>query len=234
LEKLEFMLEKIYDPKEDSQEDVEETVEREGSQVIQTLDVDEKITHRFFNWLDSKPQKPFFAFLHFQGAHSPFVFPSHFTDRFIDEEELERGSQEVTKLLLGRDVQEEDFELLNALYDTRLRFSDQVLGQVLEGLRARELFTDSLIIIMGDHGSQIQRERKDAKATHGTKRDYYWESYKPHAFLLIRYPKQFEKSKQVTERVLSVDILPTLADFLEVKLPDSTDGKSFLKVLEQS
>ena len=91
---------------------------------------------------------------------------------------------------------------------------------------------DTLIIMMGDHGSQIQREDQAAKAGE-VEAPLQWEIFKPHAFLLFHYPRYFGEPRIEDAHVLSVDILPTLADFLEYPLPGETDGKSFLHLLEE-
>jgi len=231
LEKLEFILEKIYDPKVDSQETLEETVEEQGGLEIKNLDIDEKLMTAFFDWTDNVAGKPFFAYLHLQGAHSPFVVPAHFKDRYVTDEELRKGNKEVSKLLLGREIEKQDLELMHALYDTRLRFSDEIVGQVIEGLKKRGAFQNTLIIIMGDHGSQIKREDRFEKENITTA-SVKWETFKPHAFLLFYYPMDFGGPRKESAHLLSVDILPTLADFLQYSLPGATDGKSFLNLLQ--
>ena len=232
-QQLELALAKLYDPKQDVQSELTEMVQEQGVPEIEALDVDEKMLNLFSNWLEKKTPAPFFAFLHLQGAHSPYVVPKSFQHRFFDEEKAaDWGDAKTKEMLLGLPVESDDYDRLRTFYDTRLRFSDEIVGRLLQLLEDQGLMDNTLIIVLGDHGSQIAITEKELRSP--AKRVMPpWEISEPHPFLLFYYPEKFAKKKIVDKRVLSIDLLPTFADIVSIDLPYEVEGTSFAKDLYQ-
>jgi arylsulfatase A-like enzyme len=119
--------------------------------------------------LDDLGRRPFFLFAHFYDVHSdkqrlPYEsdpedmeslagwYEGDFTgcgERLCASELLydmaERG-----EVLAG-----EDREYLSSLYDAGLRTLDRKLGRLFDGLEARGLFEDSVILVTSDHGEEF-------------------------------------------------------------------------------
>ncbi|MEA2625333.1 MAG: hypothetical protein QOD06_1378 [Candidatus Binatota bacterium] len=94
---------------------------------------------------------------------------------------------------------------------------DGLLGDLLEALRSRGLFDRTLIVVTADHGVTFQPgiERRDV----GARGDVFWVP------LLMKLPGQTKGV--ISERAAqTIDVLPTIADALEIALPWSVDGHS--------
>jgi hypothetical protein len=100
-------------------------------------------------------------------------------------------------------------------------FTDRLLGKILDRLHAQSLYDDALVVVTADHGTSFhpQGERRRAGA----------ENLEDIAFvpLLVKLPHARE-GRIEDAGVRTVDILPTIADVLGVRLPWPTDGRSAL------
>jgi arylsulfatase A-like enzyme len=102
------------------------------------------------------------------------------------------------------------------LYDEQIRFVDEMLSRLFAQLGEMGL-EDTLIVINSDHGEGFQ-EASPADISHGLTL-YNSMLWVP----LILYHPSFEpRARRISERVESVDVLPTLMDLL--KLPFDTNA----------
>lgn len=101
----------------------------------------------------------------------------------------------------------------------QVRLVDNLLGQLIDKLKALDLYDPSLIVVTADHGVSFwpnQSRRNPAKCP-------------PEDILgvplLIKAPDQHGET--INDRnVETIDILPTIADLLDIKLPWKVDGAS--------
>lgn len=100
-------------------------------------------------------------------------------------------------------------------------FTDLLLGQVFDELKASGQFDDSLIIVTADHGTSfvVDTSRREAQA--GTEADI---AMVP---LFVKYPGQAEGRVDDTE-AQTTDIFPTIAEVLDLQLTEPVDGISLL------
>jgi len=105
---------------------------------------------------------PFFLFVNYMEAHAPFTTHSEETDclsKDITNAEIERCIEYSNRSLdyhTGRlDVSPREFDVLEQLYDSELRYLDTQLGRLFDGLRDEEILSDSLVVIVGDHGENL-------------------------------------------------------------------------------
>lgn len=102
------------------------------------------------------------------------------------------------------------------------RFADRLLGMLLERLRREGLFEHALIIVTADHGASFQAGSPMREVRQDNFRDII------SVPLFIKDP--FQSMSRVDDRpAQTIDILPTIADMLEVDLPFTVDGLSLLK-----
>jgi arylsulfatase A-like enzyme len=123
----------------------------------------ETITDLALDWIDARGrQQPFFLFLNYMDAHSPYLPPpSPYDDTFGDRQPSDPLNPE-------RDIR--------ALqYDRLLRYLDAHVTRFLQTLKARSLLDDAVLIITGDHG--------EAFGEHG-----YWGHNRALYEKLIRVP----------------------------------------------
>ena len=101
----------------------------------------------------------------------------------------------------------------------QLAYTDRLVGEVVQRLKAQGLYDKALVIMTADHGisftpGQAQRTLQDRNA-----HELLWVP------LFIKSPHQ--RSAKVDDRNWEqVDLLPTIADILKVKVPWRVDGIS--------
>ena len=131
--------------------------------------------------------------------------------------------------LLGLDTATEtwgsDPVLVNLGYQRHLlqvRFIDKLLGDLLEKLKAEELFDKSLLVIVADHGVNF---------TPGESRRKFFDGEQVLDFsgvpLFIKEPYQFEGHTSDQEASL-LDILPTIANIIGIPTSDKFQGRDLL------
>jgi hypothetical protein len=99
----------------------------------------------------------------------------------------------------------------------QVQYGDQLVGQVLEGLRDAGLYDDSLVIVASDHGISFEA-RTAGRYVEPSTTDAI--AYAP---LLVKPPGQTEGAVDDTN-VTSFDVLPTIADILGVDVTWEIDG----------
>jgi arylsulfatase A-like enzyme len=109
------------------------------------------------------------------------------------------------------------------LYDGEIHWCDRHVRQLCEMLGAA---SNTLVIVSADHGEEFL-EHNDIG--HGEN------LFEPtvRVPLLIRFPDGRHAGKTVTAPVSNKDILPTLADFLEISCGKPVPGDSLLPLIEQ-
>jgi hypothetical protein len=99
--------------------------------------------------------------------------------------------------------------------------TDVVLGRVLARLHEIGAFDDSLVIVTADHGHAFTVGEPVRAVTEGNYPEVMWVP------LLVKYPAQ--DTGRVDDRPAEiVDILPTVADVLDLDVPWTADGRSLL------
>jgi Sulfatase len=103
----------------------------------------------------------------------------------------------------------------------QLGYTDRLLGEFLRRLHRTGLWDKALVIVTADHGIGF---RGDDLRRRPTRRNLAELAFVP---LFVKLPR--ERQGRVDDRhVLTLDILPTIADVLGIKIPWKTDGSSAL------
>jgi arylsulfatase A-like enzyme len=118
------------------------------------------INRGFLDWLSHRrePRRPFFAFLNYFDAHSPYIPPENSTFRFgsapLSEADFlllnERWSA-VDKLRLAPRYR----LLVRDSYDNCISYLDERLGELFEELERRSVLDETLVIVTADHGEEL-------------------------------------------------------------------------------
>ncbi len=163
-------------------------------------------------------QKPSLNFLHVLLPHTPYAYlPSGAMYRGGDAEGL--GPDRTW--LSGE-------ELLPSVayhrYLLQLGFVDTAVGKLMEHLKSNGLYDQSLIIITADHGKSFrpgQRTRSLGATINDNASDLL------QVPLFVKLPGQKE-GRRSDRNVVSVDIMPTIAEALGAELPWAMDGSSMI------
>lgn len=175
------------------------------------------------DWLKENKGKKFFMFLHGYDCHGQNVPAEGFDYRFVEkgydkkftgspkeqealrEEGLEKGTVA---------VRDEDVKFWRAIYDEKIQRTDARFKKFLEEYDKMGLTDKTIFVLTSDHGTEFfEHKRMD----HGF--SLYDELI--HVPLVITLPKQ-KKGQVITDQVSSIDVMPTILDLLDVKMPEKT------------
>lgn len=171
--------------------------------------------------------RPFFLFFHLFEPHFPYRPPAEILERF-----LPAGRKPLEKLhegLPGRlsEVGLTDVDKLEyvARYDGEIAFADQTVGQLLTYLDSEGLADQTIVIMTSDHGETLFE--RAWVFDHGG-RAYDEQVRVP---MILRLPGGLHAGTRIDSQVSHVDILPTLAELLDLQLPEPTSGQSLLPLI---
>jgi uncharacterized sulfatase len=97
---------------------------------------------------------------------------------------------------------------------------DYWIGQLLDGIEARGLNENTLIVLMSDNG-YLMRNSKDRSGENGVRTPF-----------LVSLPSVIPANLVLPQMVHSVDVLPTLLDYAETAPPAGIDGTSMRQYIE--
>ena len=114
----------------------------------------------------------------------------------------------------------------NDLYQGELAYTDQALGAVLNELETQGMADRTLIVVVGDHGEgrgEHKEQTHSLLAYNSTLR----------VPLILKVPAAVG-GVRISERVGSVDILPTVLELLGIDVPAVVQGRSLVSRLDDS
>ncbi|WP_136687840.1 sulfatase-like hydrolase/transferase [Halorhabdus amylolytica] len=172
------------------------------------------ITERAREFIDG--ETPFFAYVAYNTPHYPLHFPPRYADR-VSHLEGER-----------------------ARHGAMVSVLDEGIGRLLDGLEDANVDEETIVVFTSDHGpSREIRNHLD-----GSTRPYRGGSagqYRGHKFSLfeggiripgiVRYPSEIDGGWTSGELGTTMDLLPTVADYCGIDLPEDCDGHSLRPVL---
>jgi arylsulfatase A-like enzyme len=187
------------------------------------------------DFIDGRRGAPFFLFLNYMDAHDAYDPPRAYRDRFARIDDPEVGFVRYSRRLGGtissnqfvRDVvpvlSAEEWTRIVALYDAELAYLDEQVGRLVDGLKARGLYDQTIIVITADHGELM--------GEHGLANHFKSLSEEEiRVPLIVRYPPALRPGR-VTTPVQLVDVLPTLSELTGLTAGDPMDGQSLVPLV---
>ena len=145
----------------------------------------------------SNPSQPAFSFLFFDAPHG-YDFPQDFEPKF------EPMLEELNYLLLNEDT--DPVPLFNR-YKTSIKFVDSLVKEVVEALEARGSLDDTIMVITGDHGEELNDNKLNFWGHNSNFTNYQVKV----PFILIGSQVLDKANKQYRSRFTShEDVVPTL------------------------
>lgn len=179
-------------------------------------------------WLDANPAGEgdrYFLFVHLFDAHAPYWPDADLAALFHADPAVTGSMEEIGRArgLVRRDAPAAPGIVagLRALYLAGVATVDRHVGALIEGLAARGMVDDTLLIITADHGESWAEH--DEAFDHGE--TVYDEAI--HTPLVVRFPGGWAGGARVTEPVSNVDVFPTILELLGLGAR-KTDGESLL------
>ncbi|WP_158968601.1 arylsulfatase [Paraglaciecola sp. L3A3] len=186
----------------------------------------DRLTNEALDYIDSNKDKPFFLYLSYAAPHAALQAPdaeiakySHFEDTPYD------GKSDGNYLPAFKP---------RATRAAMISHIDQGIGLVLNKLQKLGLDENTLVIFSSDNGPSFEGgadlEFFDSNGKfRGYKRDLYDGGIRMPT--IARWPNKVPAGK-VSDHVSAFwDVLPTLADLVEIDAPKDIDGISFLPTL---
>ncbi len=188
----------------------------------------DSINRAFLNWLSHRrePRRPFFAFLNYFDAHSPYLPPAGTAFRFGLEPRTDADFILLNELwttvdkirlaphyrLLARDS-----------YDNCLAYLDERLGELFDALQRSGVLDRTLVVVVADHGEELGEH---ALFDHGES------LYRPEIRvpLLVVLPAGTQVSGVVKECVSLRDLPATIVDLLSLADSSPFPGRSLAKL----
>jgi arylsulfatase A-like enzyme/Flp pilus assembly protein TadD len=152
----------------------------------------DKVYAAFRGWLDKREPGPFFCWIHFYDPHIPYDPPAPYSIDFADSP-----------------------------YDGEVAYMDHYIGQVMESLREKSLFQNTLVILAGDHGEAFGEK---VEVGHGV---FLYEGTLRVPMILLA-EDHLPKGTVIKPRVRLIDIVPSVLDMLEIPAPAEVQGQSLL------
>ncbi|PSQ15945.1 hypothetical protein BRD00_13110 [Halobacteriales archaeon QS_8_69_26] len=122
------------------------------------------VTDRLLSWLDGReahPDDPFFALCWAIDPHVPYDPPDGYRE-YVDPDY--DGPVDGRRETLPEVNDDADLAHLRSLYDGEVRYVDDQIRRLVEGLDDRNLGRDTLLVVLGDHGDAF---REHGRLTHG-------------------------------------------------------------------
>ncbi|KAB5567030.1 choline sulfatase [Coniochaeta sp. 2T2.1] len=207
------------------------------------LDYDEEVMYRSTQFMydhvrEGPDARPFALTVSLTHPHDPYTIEEKYWDLYegvdidlpqvtIPKDQQDPHSKRLLKVcdLWDVDFDEDQIKRARRAYYGAVSYVDDCIGRLLETLRRCKLDDNTIIVFSGDHGDMLGERG-------------LW--YKMNFFegsarvpLLISYPKLFTP-RRVSQNVSTLDILPTMCDFVNTKPHPSLpmDGLSLLPHLE--
>ena len=203
------------------------------SPLPQEHNVDAWVATRAISYLDKhiakEDDKPFFLNVSFPKPHSPYDPPRPY-DQMYDPRKIQKPAQWndglprspesiIHTIMHGQQfLSPEAVQVARAHYYGLISFQDVQIGRVIDHLKDKGLYENTIIIFTADHGDMLG--------------DFGWffktSMYEGSARIpfIIAWPEKLPKGQLSKSLVGLQDILPTLADLIEIKLPKEVDGIS--------
>jgi len=194
------------------------------------------VTDNALDWLKRSGKKNFFLWVHYIAPHAVYSPPKPFNTMFLNDKIYLKTSG---KKLPVRNTYEKAIHRKKAYvkphrlhsyyvaqYDGEIAWVDSQFKRVIDHLKKSGLFDKTLLILTSDHGEELGEH--DIYYEHGF--NVYEATM--HVPLIIVYPERIPGKKRIKERMLLVDLFPTIMDYVGISGPRQLEGRSLKPLIE--
>ena len=181
----------------------------------------EVVNREYLDWLSRRrsSERPFFAFLNFYDAHSPYQLPKAGVHRFTDKPPNDREKNLIQDWTALSDPNPSDLNItvVRDAYDNCIADLDEQLGRLIDELERRGILERTWVIITADHGESFGEHQGRVLARNKSLPDG------GACPSLLSFPPARNAREQVVTETVSLRHLPaTIVDVLGFK-----DGSPF-------
>ncbi len=186
-----------------------------------------EITDRALAWLAGHPRERFALYLHYLDAHTPYRPPRAYIEKYADPSY--RGPiGDTFNDNEGADAgryDEADRKKIVALYDAAIHYVDDQIARILKSLESSGRLDETLVVLSADHGEEFWDH---GRFFHG--QSLYDELL--HVPLIVRLPGRKHAGTVVERPVRSIDIAPSILEWLDLPRPDGFTGASLRDAID--
>ena len=153
----------------------------------------DRLTTEVINWMTTKRDAPFFAYLPYYSVHTPFQAPTETIEKYV-------------KKGIGDEKQ--------ATYAAMVELMDANVGRILNTLESESLAENTLVIFTSDNGGY--RMSSFPSPLRAGKGSYYEGGIR--VPLVVRWPNKIRPSTSSLP-VINADFFPTLLSFANAEQP---------------
>src|SRR5579863_10444122 len=146
------------------------------------------------DWLDKNHGSKFFLWMHLYDPHYPYRPPAPYSEQYKDR-----------------------------LYDGEIAFADAQVGRLIAYLKAKSVYSNTLIVLSGDHGESLGEH---GERTHG----FFIYNATLHVPVIVHLPGT-TAAQVVPELANLTDLMPTVLQALKIEVPAQVQGRSLLALL---
>lgn len=192
-------------------------------------------------WLAQNGAKPFVAWVHLEGPHLPLNPPPPYDRMFapggrpLPEEVLARLKPFREKPVIPKGdvaVDPADRWAVVALYDGKVRRTDEEIARILGMLDRLGLADTTLVIVSADHGEELLDHGFIGHASTSLAGTLFDELIR--VPLIMAYPPLLPPGRVITTQVEGIDIFPTVLDLLGIAPPSVMQGRSLLPLIRNA
>jgi arylsulfatase A-like enzyme len=167
-----------------------------------------KINPEVYRWLYKNKEQKFFLFVHYTEPHAPYVY----------HKEYDRGYDAIDPAIYPKGSSHKKIRK----YDTEIGFVDFYIGELIQKIKDYDLYEDSFIIFLADHGESFGEH------------DYYGHGRRLynsglHIPLIVKLPGAKSAGVEINGNVSLMDVAPTILSFLDYPVPDVMEGKDLFE-----
>ncbi len=185
---------------------------------------------RFFDHMSQNSETPFFAWIHLDSPHHPYLAPEPYMGVYGDKDKYNTDMKQSDSFTFF-DYKAEDqseVDILRKRYDETILYSDKQFEVFMTRLPEVVDMSNTIIILSSDHGESFE----DMWLAHVGPFLYEQIVNIP---LIIKMPDNYmsrQKGGEVIDMPIGqIDIAPTILELAGVMVPDWMEGRSFLPLL---
>ena len=152
------------------------------------------VADQALDWLSKNYQKPFFLWMHLYDPHYPYNPPPPYSEEYKSH-----------------------------TYDGEIAFADVQVGRLVQFLKSKNLYANTLVVLSGDHGEGLGEH---GEQTHG----FFIYNSTLHVPLIVHLPSG-PGGKEINTPVSTADIVPTVLRSLKLPVPKEVQGQDLLPLL---
>jgi arylsulfatase A-like enzyme len=167
------------------------------------------VNENVLEWIDEEPAEPFFAFLNYFDAHSPYDAPAHIRRQFEPAQTVDPPMERVLDLLRRTppdSMSDAELRAMLASYEASIAWLDDQLGVLMDELDRRGTLDNTIVILTSDHGEEFEEH---GSLGHGLNL-YFWQLRVP---LVLVAPGRAPAGTRITQPVSIADVPATIAQW---------------------